>query len=122
MLTTIATVLAGLIGVGIMAIGTRFLLQPRQSAAAFGIPGSTPPSPWLWVKGVRDITFGLIAFVLIANGAPHLLGAFVLAETFAPVGDMLIVLRSKGPRSVAYGIHGATALVMLVIAALLIFA
>jgi hypothetical protein len=122
MLTTIATVLAGLIGVGITAIGIRFLWQPRQSAASFGIPDTSAPDPWLRVKGVRDIAYGLIDFVLIANGAPRLLGAFVLAATFVPVGDALIVLRSKGPRAAAYGIHGATAAVMVVIAAVLIAA
>lgn len=122
MLTTIATVLAGLIGAGITAIGVRFLLQPRQSAAAFGIPDTSAPDPWLWVKGVRDIAYGLIAFALIANGAARPLGEFVLAATFVPVGDALIVLRSKGPRAVAYGVHAATAAVMLVIAALLIVA
>jgi hypothetical protein len=122
MLTTIATVLAGLIGVGITAIGIRFLWQPQPSAAAFGIPDTSVPSPWLWVKGVRDIGSGIFIFLLIANGAPRLLGAFVLAATFIPFGDTLIVLRSKGPRAVAYGIHGATAVVMLAIAAMLIAA
>lgn len=122
MLTIIATVLAGLIGVGITAIGARFLWQPQPSAARFGIAGSSAPNPWLWVKGVRDIGSGLFIFLLIANGAPRLLGAFMLAATFIPAGDALIVLRSKGPKSAAYGIHGATAVVMLIIAALLIFA
>ena len=36
------------------------------------------------------------------------------------MSDALIVLRSKGPRSAVYGIHGATALVMVVISVLLI--
>jgi len=121
-LTTIGTVLAGLIGIGIIVIGARFLCAPQPSAAAFGIPGTSVPSPWLWVKGVRDIGAGVFIFLLIANGAPRLLGAFILAATLIPAGDVLIVLRSKGTRSAAYGIHGATAVVMLAIAALLIIA
>jgi hypothetical protein len=44
----------------------------------------------------------------------------MLAATLIPVGDALIVLRSKGPRAAVYGIHGATALVMAVITILLL--
>ena len=33
----IAVVLAGLIGLGIIAIGVRFLLAPRAAAAAYGV-------------------------------------------------------------------------------------
>jgi len=34
---------------------------------------------------------------LLANGSARLLGWFMLAATLIPVGDALIVLRSKGP-------------------------
>jgi hypothetical protein len=44
----------------------------------------------------------------------------MLAATFIPVGDALIVLHSKGPKAAAYGIHAATALVMVVITILLL--
>jgi hypothetical protein len=44
----------------------------------------------------------------------------MLAATGIPVGDALIVLRSNGPKAAAYGIHGATAVVMLVISVLLL--
>ena len=46
----------------------------------------------------------------------------MLAATGIPVGDALIVLRNKGPRSAVYGIHGATAAVMLAISVLLLVA
>ncbi len=123
MLITVATVLAGLIGVGIIVIGVRALLAP-QGAAGFGIPG-TPTQDrtfqaWLSVKAVRDIASGLFVFVLMVGGAPHLLGWFLLVAAGIPVGDALIVLRSNGPRAAAYGIHGATAAVMLVISLLLL--
>ncbi|MFC9951574.1 DUF4267 domain-containing protein [Streptomyces prasinus] len=50
-------------------------------------------------------------------------GLFILvlpAATVIPVGDALIVLRSDGPKAAAYGMHGATAAVMLVIGTLLL--
>lgn len=123
MLITTATVLAGLIGAGIMLIGFRELWAP-QASVDFGIP-DTPAEDrtfhaWLGVKAVRDIAAGIFTFVLIAGATPHLLGWFMLAAAFIPFGDMLIVLRSNGPRATAFGVHGATAAVMLVICVLLL--
>jgi hypothetical protein len=125
MLTTIAYVLAGLIGVGIMFIGARVFWAPR-AAAGFGIPG-TPVEDrtfqaWLTVKGVRDIASGLFVFVLMLAATPHVLGWFMLAAAGIPIGDASIVLRGKGPKAAAYGIHAATAAVMLVISVLLLVA
>ncbi|MFF5171767.1 DUF4267 domain-containing protein [Micromonospora sp. NPDC000089] len=125
MLTTIAYVLAGLIGVGITVIGARSFWAP-QAAAGFGIPGTPTDDPafraWLSVKAVRDIAAGAFILVLLVGATPHLLGWFMLAATGIPAGDALIVLRSNGPRATAYGVHGATAVVMLVISALLLAA
>ncbi len=123
MLTTVAGVLAGLIGAGIVVIGARAFWAP-QAAAGFGIPG-TPTEDrsfqaWLTVKGVRDIASGLFIFILLIGATPQLLGWFMLAATGIPVGDALIVRRSNGPRSAVYGVHGATAAVMLVISVLLL--
>ncbi len=121
MLTTIATTVSGVIGVGIIFLGARFLLAPRSAAAGYGVPvepatALTPggtPYPWLYVKGLRDIASGLFLWILLLNGVPQLLGAFMAAATLIPVGDALIVLRSGGTRAAAFGIHGVTALVML---------
>jgi hypothetical protein len=123
MLTTIGTVLAALIGAGIIFIGARAFWTP-QAASGFGIPRTPVADPsfqaWLRVKAVRDVASGLFVAVLLANGSAHLLGWFMLAAALIPVGDALIVLRSKGPKAAAYGIHGATALVMAIIAVLLL--
>ena len=125
MLTIIATVLAGLIGAGIFFIGVFGMLKPKN-AVGFGIPDTRPEDPalraWLMVKANRDIGSGLFFFVLIANGSTPLLGWAMLAATFMPVCDAVTVLRSKGPKATAYGVHGATAAAMLVISALLFLA
>jgi len=123
MLINVATVLAGLIGAGIIVVGVLAFWSPRF-AAGFGIP-DTPTEDrrfqaWLTVKAVRDIASGLFVFVVLVAGPPHLLGWFMLAATGIPVGDALIVLRSNGPKAVAYGVHAATAAVMLVISVLLL--
>ncbi|MBE1488226.1 DUF4267 domain-containing protein [Plantactinospora soyae] len=125
MLTIIAKVLVGLIGAGIIFIGVNAFRAP-QAAAGFGIPG-TPTEDrtfqaWLAVKAVRDIASGLFIFILLAGATPHLLGWFMLAAAGMPAGDALIVLRSNGPKAVAYGVHGATAAVMVAISVLLLVA
>jgi hypothetical protein len=125
MIINVADVLAGLIGVGIILIGAQYFWIPR-AARGFGIP-ATPVEDvafrsWLTVKGVRDIATGVFIFVLLAGGTPHLLGGFMLAATLIPTGDALIVLRAKGPKAAAYGIHGATAVVAVVVAVLLLTA
>ncbi|MFD7653318.1 DUF4267 domain-containing protein [Actinosynnema sp. NPDC059797] len=123
MLVTIATVLAGLIGAGIIFIGARVFWAP-QGAEGFGIPdtptGDRTFHAWLTVKGVRDMASGVVVFVLMAAAGPQVLGWYVLAASGIPFGDALIVLRSKGPRAAAYGIHGATAAVMVAISVVLL--
>lgn len=125
MLINVANVLAGLIGVGIIFIGARAFWAP-QAAVGFGIPDTSTEDrnfqAWLSVKAVRDIAAGVFIFILLIVATPQVLGWFMLAATGIPVGDALIVLRSNGPKAAAYGIHGATAVVMLAISVLLLVA
>jgi hypothetical protein len=124
-LITIATVFAGLIGAGIIIIGVLGIWTP-QFAAGFGIPdtptGDRTFQAWLTVKAVRDIASGLAIFIVLAGATPHLLGWFMLAAAGMPAGDALTVLRSNGPKATAYGVHGATAAVMVAISVLLLVA
>ena len=97
--------------VAIVPIGLRFLLRPEAAQAGYGLP-TAPDDPYLAVKGVRDVVSGLVLLTALARRDHRLAGASGLAATMTPVGDMLVVLRRGGPRSVAFGVHGATALVM----------
>jgi hypothetical protein len=49
----------------------------------------------------------------------RVLGWFELAASTIPIGGAIIVLRSNGPKATVYGVHGATAVVLLAAAALL---
>ncbi|MGV8872400.1 MAG: DUF4267 domain-containing protein [Rhodococcus sp. (in: high G+C Gram-positive bacteria)] len=119
--TIVGYVLAGLLAGGIIFLGARFLIAPGVAAAGYGVPAEQPSSnAYLSVKGVRDIATGLVVVVLMIAGATHLLGWVMLAATVIPVGDALIVRRSGGSRGIAWGVHGATAAVMLVTTALLL--
>ncbi len=128
MLTTIASVLAGLIGAAIVFLGAHDLVAPQGAATGFGLPnGSAETGPsnsqaWLSVRAVRDIASGLFIFILLAYGAPHLLGWIMLAACIIPVGDAVVVRRNNGPASAVYGVHGGTVIVMLAVSVVLLAA
>lgn len=115
--------LAGLLASGIIFIGARFLVAPRIAAAGYGVlPDLDQPGAgaYLSVKGVRDIATGLFVIILLAAGATHLVGWVMLAATIIPLVDAAIVLRNGGSKSTAWGVHGVTAVVMLVTSGLLL--
>ncbi|WP_040792717.1 DUF4267 domain-containing protein [Nocardia paucivorans] len=125
MQSIIGSSLATVIAIAIVFMGASSFRAP-QGAAGFGIPNSPIQDPafraWLRVKGVRDMASGVCIFVLLAAGTPALLGGLMLGLALIPIGDAAIVLRSRGPRSAAYGIHAAAAAVVLVAATLLLTA
>src|SRR5262249_5112816 len=98
----------------------RFLLAPSTAAAAYGVPAGAEPhlQAYLSAKGIRDIASGLFAAILMAYGSAHVLGWFMLAATLIPIADA--VLHQGGSRTVAFGVHGGTAVVMLIISGLLL--
>lgn len=116
MLTTTATVVAGLLSAALILMGARAFTTPQVSSG-FGIP-DTPAHdptfwPWLRVKGLREIAPGVFTFVLMFAATAPVLGWYMLVLAAIPAGDAMVVLRSGGPKATAYGIHGATAVVML---------
>jgi Domain of unknown function (DUF4267) len=122
MMAVIGYYLSGVIALGIIIIGVRFFLAPYPAAAGFGVP-VTPDARWdayLSVKAVRDIASGLFIAILMIDGSPHLLGWFMLAASIIPLTDAMIVLSHGGTKLSAFGIHGATAGVMLIVCGLLL--
>lgn len=118
----LATGIAVLTGLFIIYIGLEYLLAPQAAAAAFGVPTwpQREGTAFLAVKGVRDIATGLVVGALLLSGHRRALGWAMLAFAFIPVGDMVIVLSQGGSPATALGIHGLTAAVVLVGAALLL--
>jgi hypothetical protein len=111
------------LGAGIIVIGARFLVAPREAAAGYGITseqGDPAGDPYLAAKGVRDIASGVAAFALLAAGKPYVLARYLIAASIIPIGDALIVLRGNGPKATAYGVHATTAALMVGTAALLL--
>lgn len=120
MLEPIAYVLAVVLALFVVFIGARFLLAPQASAAGYGVPAKADGDPaYLTVKGLRDLAFGLLGLALIAFSNTHAVGWYMLVVAIGPLGDTLIVLRHGGTKAVAFGIHFATAIVVLISAALM---
>jgi len=113
-----AYALAIVLNLFILFIGLRFMFRPYLAAAGYGVPATTDRA-YLEVKGVRDATFGVVGLALLAFAGAHAEAWFMLAVALAPLGDTVIVLRNGGSRAVAFGVHFATAVVVLISAALL---
>jgi hypothetical protein len=119
-MTVTAYTLAAVLDLFVLFIGARFLLQPRPAAAGYGVPAKADGDPaYLAIKGLRDGAVGILGLALLAFAGAHPEGWFMLAVALVPLGDTLIVLRNGGTRAVAFGIHFATAVVVLISAGLL---
>jgi hypothetical protein len=121
MLEPIAYGLAVILALFVVFIGMRFLLTPQAAAADFGVPAKPDGDPaYLSVKGVRDLTFGLIGLTLIAFSNAHAVGLYMLVVALAPLGDTLVVLRHGGSKAAAFGIHFASVIIILISASLML--
>lgn len=114
--------ITALAGAAILAIGALYLLRPRAMSASFGLPDHPPPAatPWLRVKGIRDLVTGLVAAALLITAPPTVIGWSVCAFSVIPLGDGATVLAYGGNPRIAWGVHFATAALMLVGVVLLI--
>ena len=123
MISFVASGLAVVLDLFIAFIGARFLLAPRTAAAGYGVPAEPAgDGAYLAVKGLRDLSLGVMGLALLAFAGVRAEAWFMLAAALIPLGDMVIVLRHGGTRAVAFGIHLATAVVVLISAALLFVA
>jgi hypothetical protein len=115
--------LAVLVALAIIALGTQYVVRPRTATRSFGLPlpeEGANVAWWLRLKGVRDIVAGLGVLAFLLWGGPRGVGLILLVDAIIPVGDMLVVLGGKGSVRLAFGMHGLTAVVMILAAITLI--
>ncbi len=104
----VALIIGIIAAVAIIALGIRFLLSPDRATVDFGVePGDV--RALTEIKGVRDITSGIVPLVVWAAVGQVALGWVLLAAATTAAGDALIVITSGGKRSTALGVHGVTA-------------
>ncbi|MFI6657250.1 DUF4267 domain-containing protein [Streptomyces sp. NPDC050523] len=120
-MTVTAYTLAVLLDLFCLFLGYRFLFQPGPAAAGYGVPARPDgdAGAYLSVKGLRDGTFGVMGLALLAFAGARAEAWFMLTVALIPLFDTLIVLRNGGAKAVAFGIHFATAIVVLISAGLL---
>ncbi|MFK0154479.1 DUF4267 domain-containing protein [Streptomyces sp. NPDC090499] len=120
-MTVTAYTLAVALDLFCLFLGYRFLFQPGPAAAGYGVPADPTGDAraYLTVKGLRDGTLGVVGLALLAFAGAHAEAWFMLCVALVPFGDTLTVLRNGGAKAVAYGIHFATAIVVLISAVLL---
>ncbi len=114
-----ATGIAMLLALAIIAIGAWYVTSPRTATRGFGLRMPEVGMNivwWLRLKGVRDIVSGLAVLAFMAWGGTRAVGIILLVEALTPVGDMLLVLAAKGAARSAFGIHGVTAVLMILAA------
>jgi hypothetical protein len=111
---TITALLVAIVGcVFILFIGARFLLAPAVALAGFGVAEDRSRA-LTSIKGVRDITSGIVPLVALAIGGPQVFGWVLLAAAITPIGDALIVTTNGGSLRQALSVHGATAVVLII--------
>jgi hypothetical protein len=121
----IPLILAVLIAVGIIVIGSFYLVSPGRISGSFGLK---PPAPdadtraWLRLKGIRDIASGLAVLAMMLTTDSRSVGIVLLVLAIIPFGDMSNILGSGGRKATAFFVHGVTCAVMLVVGLLLIHA
>lgn len=120
MLSPVAYGLAVVLALFVSFIGARFLMVPKAAATGYGVPAKQDgDAAYLEIKGLRDLTFGILGLALLAFADAGAAGWYMLVVALAPLGDTLIVLRHGGTKATAFGIHFATAVVVLISAGLL---
>ncbi len=108
-----------LVALGIIAVGVMYLFNPRAATQSFGLPLPEEGANiawWLRIKGVRDIVSGLVVLVLMVWGGPRIVGIALMIEAIIPLGDMSLILAAQGSTKRAFGIHGPTAVLMILAA------
>ena len=121
---TATVVLAAVLGIAVIAMGAAYLIAPTANARGFGLPEwpDGALAAWLNIKGIRDIGMGVAILVLLAVAGPHVMGWYLLVSALVPIGDAVTVLRHRGSKVLAYAMHGGTAAVVVLVAAVLLLA
>ena len=103
-----------LLGLGMVFIGTRFLLAPRAGAEGFGVflPPTDVHYAFHYAKGIRDSFSGLLLALFAALGYDRPLAWVTLLGTFIPCVDLTIVL-SQPTGSLALAMPHLLAIVLL---------
>ncbi|MEU4192443.1 DUF4267 domain-containing protein [Kribbella sp. NPDC026611] len=106
-----ALVIAVAACVAIIVLGTRFLFTPQRATRDFGVAADNLRALTA-IKGVRDITSGVVLLVVWAAAGPKPFGWALVAAALTPAADAIIVHTNCGKLTTALPIHALTAAVL----------
>lgn len=103
-------------GIGLIFIGSRFLLVPAVGEAGFGIQVPTGGDySFHYIKGIRDIFSGLIIVVLLFGKQYRALGLVLLCAAPVPMVDFMVVLSHPGYETAKLFPHIAAIMIAIVL-------
>jgi Domain of unknown function (DUF4267) len=112
----ISIAIAFLTGLGMIFIGTRFLLAPETATAGYGIHFNAHGDySFDYIKGIRDVFSGLLICIFVLTKQTKALGITLAVGTIIPTVDMLIVL-SKDYNGIAQAIPHISAIIICAVA------
>ncbi|OJI96544.1 hypothetical protein ASPVEDRAFT_78310 [Aspergillus versicolor CBS 583.65] len=89
-------------GAVLLGIGAHSFLRPTKEYERFGIPRH--PSPLIYVKAIRESTYGLAAIALQYQGHDDALTTVVAVTSLAGLADGFLIRAHGGPlKSKAFG-------------------
>jgi len=93
MTKNISIAIAFLTGLGLIFLGTRFLIAPETAEVGYGIHFNEQGDySFHYAKGIRDLMSGLLICIFVLSKQTKALGTTLLVGTIVPIVDMLIIL------------------------------
>lgn len=111
---------SGLIGLGLIFIGIRFLAAPETGERAYGLDfPETADYSFHYIKGIRDLFSGTLILALALLNRRTELALTLGLGTMIPFADLLVVLNAPHSNPAALWIHGVTVIVLAALAGFL---
>jgi Domain of unknown function (DUF4267) len=111
---------SGLIGLGLIFIGIRFLVAPETGERGYGLNFSENANySFHYIKGIRDLFCGTLILTLAVWKRRAELALTLLLGAMIPLGDFLVILNTPNSNQAALWIHGVTMIVLVALAGFL---
>lgn len=111
---------SGLIGLGLIFIGIRFLAAPEAGERGYRLNFSENADySFHYIKGIRDLFCGTLILTLALWKRRAELALTLGLGAMIPMVDFLVVLNAPNSNPAALWIHGITAIVLIALAGFL---
>ena len=115
-----ALITSGLIGLGLIFIGIRFLVAPETGERGYGLNFSENADySFHYIKGIRDLFCGTLILALAIWKRRAELALTLLLGATIPLVDFLVVLNAPNSNPAALWIHSVTVIVLVALAVFL---